>query len=104
MSRKIEEVFNLPPNEEIDDNEIDQPVTEDETGFNLMSLQHTLDVADKIDQALPVVRDLETLLKVKSMGVTRVGASATAAILDPAREQLGMDPVNLGDGSASSNY
>lgn len=50
MSRKIEEVFNLPPNEEIDDNEIDQPVTEDETGFNLMSLQHTLDVADKIDQ------------------------------------------------------
>lgn len=63
MSRKIEEVFNLPPNEEIDDNELDQPVTEDETGFNLMSLQHTLDVADKIDQALPVVRDLETLDK-----------------------------------------
>lgn len=50
------------------------------------------------------VRDLETLLKVKGLGVTRVGASATAAILDPAREQLGMQPIKLGDGSATSNY
>lgn len=62
MSRKIEEVFNLPPNDEID-NEVDQPIAEEETGFNLSALQHTLDVADKIDQALPVVRDLETLDK-----------------------------------------
>jgi len=50
------------------------------------------------------VRDLESLLKVKELGVTRVGASATAAILDPAREQLGMEPVDLGDGSARSDY
>ena len=50
------------------------------------------------------VRDLDTLLKVKALGVTRVGASATAAILDPAREQLGMQPIDLGDGSATSNY
>lgn len=50
------------------------------------------------------VRDLETLLKVKALGVTRVGASATAAILDPAREQLGMEPIDLGEGSATSNY
>lgn len=50
------------------------------------------------------VRDLETLFKVKSMGVTRVGASATAAILNPAREQLGMEPIDLGDGSASGKY
>ena len=50
------------------------------------------------------VRDLETLLKVKALGVTRVGASATAAILDPARQQLGMDPIKLGDGSARSDY
>lgn len=50
------------------------------------------------------VRDLETLLKVKEMGVTRVGASATATILDPARKQLGMDPIGLGDGSASRDY
>ena len=50
------------------------------------------------------VRDLETLLKVKEMGVTRVGASATAAILDEARQKLSMEPINLGDGSASANY
>ena len=50
------------------------------------------------------VRDLETLLEVKALGVTRVGASATAAILDPAREKLGMQPIDLGDGSATSNY
>jgi hypothetical protein len=62
MSRKIEEVFNLPPNDEVDD-EVDQPIAEEETGFDLSTLQHTLDVADKIDQALPVVRDLETLDK-----------------------------------------
>jgi hypothetical protein len=62
MSRKIEEVFNLPPNDEVDD-EVDQPIAEEETGFNLSALQHTLDVADKIDQALPVVHDLETLDK-----------------------------------------
>jgi hypothetical protein len=41
---------------------------------------------------------------VKTLGVTRVGASATAAILDPAREQLGMEPIDLGDGSATGNY
>ncbi len=50
------------------------------------------------------VRDLEKLLQVKSLGVTRVGASATAAILDPAREQLSMPPINLGDGSSTTNY
>ena len=50
------------------------------------------------------VRDLETLMTVKAMGVTRVGASATASILDLAREQLGMEPIHLGDGSASSSY
>lgn len=50
------------------------------------------------------VRDLETLLKVRAMGVTRIGASATAAILDPARQQLQMEPIDLGDGSATSSY
>jgi hypothetical protein len=42
---------------------VDRPIAEEETGFDLSTLQHTLDVADKIDQALPVVRDLETLDK-----------------------------------------
>jgi deoxyribose-phosphate aldolase len=50
------------------------------------------------------VRDLETLLKVREMGVTRVGASSTKAILDPARAQLGLPPVDLGHGSARSGY
>lgn len=50
------------------------------------------------------VRDLETLLKVRDLGVTRVGASATKAILDPARSQLGLKPIDMGDGAATSNY
>ncbi len=55
------------------------------------------------------VRDLEMLWKVKALGVTRVGASATAAILDPARAQLGLEPIelesiDLGDNSTTSNY
>jgi len=59
MSKKIEEVFNMNPVEE----EIDQPITTEETGFDLGRLQETLDTADKIDQALPAVRDLEALDK-----------------------------------------
>lgn len=50
------------------------------------------------------VRDLETLLKVREMGVSRVGASATAAILDPAREQLGLAPVNYESKDDGSGY
>ncbi|QDT04529.1 Deoxyribose-phosphate aldolase 1 [Rubripirellula lacrimiformis] len=50
------------------------------------------------------VRDLATLMEVRSLGVTRVGASATAAILDPARAELGLPPVDLGDGSDQSGY
>lgn len=50
------------------------------------------------------VRDLETLLKVKKLGVTRVGASATAAMLDPAREQLGMPAIDLARGSSTTGY
>jgi hypothetical protein len=59
MSRKIEEVFDLPSANETE-NDMSLPV-EEETGFNLERLQETLDTADKIDQALPAVRDLETL-------------------------------------------
>ena len=50
------------------------------------------------------VRDLETLLKVREMGVSRVGASATAAILDPARQQLGLEPVEYQTGPGESGY
>lgn len=41
------------------------------------------------------VRTLERLLQVRALGVTRVGATATAAILDEARRQLGLPPVTL---------
>ena len=61
MNKKIEEVFDLPPMNERE--EIEQPVQEEETGFDLDILKETLDTADKIDQALPAVRDLETLDK-----------------------------------------
>ncbi len=38
------------------------------------------------------VRDLDSLLEVRALGVTRVGASATRAILDECRNRLGGDP------------
>ena len=63
MTTRIEEVFNLPSANEIDEDEIDSVITEEETGLSLPDLQQTLAIADKIDQALPVVRDMETLDK-----------------------------------------
>jgi len=55
--------------------------------------QHT---ADGIQvKAAGGVRTLDDLLKVKELGVTRVGATATAAILDEAQKRFG-------DGSGSS--
>lgn len=50
------------------------------------------------------VRDLETLIKVKEMGVTRVGASKTAAMLSPAREQLGLAAIDSSSVSTSGGY
>lgn len=57
MSSKIEDVFDLPPMKE----EIDEPIKQEETGLDIAQLQQQLDVADKIDAALPMVRDLEQL-------------------------------------------
>jgi deoxyribose-phosphate aldolase len=39
------------------------------------------------------VRDLDTLLTTREIGVTRVGASATAAILEDCRKRLGLAPI-----------
>lgn len=50
------------------------------------------------------VRDLAKLIEVKEMGVTRAGASATAAMMDPLREQLGLPAIELTDDNASSGY
>lgn len=61
MSRKIEEIFDL-PSANIHDTEYEFDVTE-ASKLDLDKLQETLETADKIDQALPAVRDLETLDK-----------------------------------------
>jgi deoxyribose-phosphate aldolase len=37
------------------------------------------------------IRTLDDLLKVKALGVTRIGATATAAILEEAKKRLGME-------------
>jgi deoxyribose-phosphate aldolase len=41
------------------------------------------------------VRDLDTLLKVRELGVTRCGASQTAAILDEARKRLSLPAIEV---------
>jgi deoxyribose-phosphate aldolase len=41
------------------------------------------------------IRDLDALLKVRAMGVTRVGATRTAPMLDECRKRLGMEPLGL---------
>src|SRR5208283_3479357 len=39
------------------------------------------------------VRDLDTLLKVRALGVTRCGASRTAAMLDECRQRVGLPAI-----------
>jgi deoxyribose-phosphate aldolase len=41
------------------------------------------------------IRDLDALLNVRAMGVTRVGATRTAPMLDECRRRLGMAPLGL---------
>jgi deoxyribose-phosphate aldolase len=41
------------------------------------------------------VRDLDSLLRVRAIGVTRCGATRTAAMLDEARRRLGLGAVSL---------
>jgi len=44
------------------------------------------------------VRDLDALLRVRALGVTRCGATRTATMLDEARQRLGVAPNNLVEG------
>ncbi len=46
------------------------------------------------------VRDFETLLKVRELGVTRVGASKTAEILNPCRKEFDLPAVQVQKGPA----
>ncbi len=39
------------------------------------------------------IRDMDKLLEVRSLGVTRVGASRTAEMLNDCRARLGLDPI-----------
>jgi deoxyribose-phosphate aldolase len=41
------------------------------------------------------VRDLDALLRVRALGVTRCGATRTATILDDARRNLGLPPIDI---------
>ncbi len=50
------------------------------------------------------VRDLETLLAVREIGVTRCGASRTKEMLDEARRQLGMSEIATTSTGAVSGY
>jgi deoxyribose-phosphate aldolase len=50
------------------------------------------------------VRDLDALLAVREIGVTRVGASRTAEILDECRRRLGLEPVVSRGAAASAGY
>jgi deoxyribose-phosphate aldolase len=47
------------------------------------------------------VRDLDALLKVRAIGVTRCGATRTASMLDDCRARLGLKPLERGSKSAA---
>jgi deoxyribose-phosphate aldolase len=50
------------------------------------------------------VRDLDALLEVRALGVTRVGATRTGAMLDEARRRLGLEPVSFAASAAPGGY
>ena len=60
MNKKIEDVFDLPPMES-QTNSSYPTDQQEEMGLDFDKMQQQLDVADKIDKALPQVRDLEAL-------------------------------------------
>jgi len=41
------------------------------------------------------IRDLDALLRVRGLGVTRCGATRTSAMLDEARSRLGLQPITI---------
>jgi hypothetical protein len=55
MTRKLEELFDLPPSSQIED--VEERLTVEETKAALVDIDATI---DKIDAALPAVRDLDS--------------------------------------------
>jgi deoxyribose-phosphate aldolase len=51
------------------------------------------------------IRDFDRLVRVRELGCTRAGATATKKILDEARRQLGLEPIEVDGGeSGASTY
>jgi deoxyribose-phosphate aldolase len=50
------------------------------------------------------VRDLDTLLEVRALGVTRCGASKTREILDTCRLRLGLEPIAFAAPATPASY
>lgn len=47
------------------------------------------------------VRDMDMILKVREIGVSRIGASRTQTMLNECRERLGLEPIDAPDAPAS---
>lgn len=45
------------------------------------------------------VRDMDKLLEVRALGVTRVGASRTVEMMNECRRRLGLEPIEVGAGA-----
>lgn len=50
------------------------------------------------------IRDLDALLRVRALGVTRCGATRTAAMMDDARGRLGLELINFSATPAPAGY
>lgn len=50
------------------------------------------------------VRDLDGLLAVRELGVTRCGASRTSTMLDECRKRLGLSAISVGDKPSTAGY
>jgi deoxyribose-phosphate aldolase len=50
------------------------------------------------------VRDLDALLRVREIGVTRCGATRTASMLDEARRRLGLQEIGAGATASPAGY
>ena len=50
------------------------------------------------------VRDLDTLLKIRELGVTRCGASRTKEMLDECRQRLGLPTIQVANATSPQGY